>query len=108
MILSSLFVKREVGRRWSGFWKFTSGFAKSGQTPMVGIYTGHREESQQTKRLEDQRLAYTNDSGRTWTQYSGNPVIDIGSPESPSLAGQANGNREAPPPWMERSVRRPA
>ena len=74
----------------------TSGFAKSGQTPMVAIYTGHREESQQTKRLEDQRLAYTNDRGRTWTQYSGNPVIDIGSPESPSLAGPANGNREAP------------
>jgi fructan beta-fructosidase len=59
----------------------TSGFGKNGQPPMVAIYTGHREESKQTKRVEDQRLAYSNDRGRTWTQYSGNPVIDSGSSE---------------------------
>jgi fructan beta-fructosidase len=59
----------------------TSGFGSGGQPPMVAIYTGHREETRQAKRLEDQRLAYSNDRGRTWTQYSGNPVIDIGSPE---------------------------
>jgi fructan beta-fructosidase len=59
----------------------TSGFGENGQPPMVAIYTGHREESKQTKRVEDKRLAYSNDHGRTWTHYSGNPVIDIGSPE---------------------------
>jgi fructan beta-fructosidase len=59
----------------------TSGFGENGQPPMVAIYTGHCEESKQTKRVEDQRLAYSNDRGRTWTHYSGNPVIDIGSPE---------------------------
>jgi sucrose-6-phosphate hydrolase SacC (GH32 family) len=51
----------------------TSGFGKDGQPPMVAIYTGHREKHQ------DQRLAFSNDRGRTWTQYSGNPVLDIGS-----------------------------
>jgi fructan beta-fructosidase len=59
----------------------TSGFAANGHPPMVAIYTGHREESNHTKRMEDQRLAYSNDRGRTWKQYSGNPVLDIGSPE---------------------------
>ena len=59
----------------------TSGFGKDGQPPMVAIYTGHREASEQTEGLQDQRLAYSNDRGRTWTQYAGNPVIDIGSSE---------------------------
>jgi fructan beta-fructosidase len=59
----------------------TSGFGKDGQPPMVAIYTGHREQTKHTRRLEDQRLAYSNDRGRTWTHYSGNPVIDIGAPE---------------------------
>ncbi|HEY5706019.1 MAG TPA: glycoside hydrolase family 32 protein [Terrimicrobiaceae bacterium] len=59
----------------------TSGFGREGLPPMVAIYTGHSEETKQTKRVEDQRLAYSNDRGRTWTQYSGNPVIDIGSPD---------------------------
>jgi fructan beta-fructosidase len=31
--------------------------------------------------VEDQRLAYSNDRGRTWTYHSSNPVIDIRSPE---------------------------
>jgi fructan beta-fructosidase len=59
----------------------TSGFGKNDHPPMIAIYTGHREETKDTKRLEDQRIAYSSDHGRTWTHYSGNPVIDIGSPE---------------------------
>jgi fructan beta-fructosidase len=59
----------------------TSGFGRDDQPPMVAIYTGHREERRQTKHVEDQRLAYSNDRGRTWTHYPSNPVIDIGSPE---------------------------
>ena len=49
--------------------------------PLVAIYTGHREESSTSQRVEDQRLAYSNDRGRTWTHYPGNPVLDIGLPD---------------------------
>ncbi len=50
----------------------TSGFGIGDEPPMVAIYTGHGA-------VQDQRVAYSNDRGRTWTQYAGNPVIDIGS-----------------------------
>jgi fructan beta-fructosidase len=53
----------------------TSGFGKDGKPPMVAIYTGHGHGRQV------QSIAYSNDRGRTWTKYAGNPVIDIGSPE---------------------------
>ena len=52
-------------------WKNTSGFGKAGAPPLVAIYTGHREKRQ------DQRIAYSNDRGRTWTKYVGNPVLDV-------------------------------
>ncbi|HET6410033.1 MAG TPA: glycoside hydrolase family 32 protein, partial [Chthoniobacteraceae bacterium] len=52
-------------------WKNTSGFGSDGKPPLVAIYTGHRE------RHQDQRIAYSNDRGRTWTKYSGNPVLDL-------------------------------
>ncbi|MDR2970172.1 MAG: DUF4980 domain-containing protein [Tannerellaceae bacterium] len=48
----------------------TAGFNK-GKTPaMVAIYTADNPEKQ------IQCLAYSLDKGRTWTKYSGNPVID--------------------------------
>ncbi len=50
--------------------KNTSGFGKDA---LVAIYTGHNEKAKR----QDQRLAYSTDKGRTWTQYSGNPVLDI-------------------------------
>lgn len=43
------------------------------------VYTGHRDAP--APRTEDQRLVYSNDRGRTWTFYDGNPVLDIGSSE---------------------------
>ena len=52
-------------------WKNTSGFGKDGQPPLVAIYTGHREKHQ------DERLAFSNDCGRTWTKFAGNPVLDV-------------------------------
>jgi fructan beta-fructosidase len=55
-------------------WKNTSGFGRDGRPPLVAIYTGHHT----TRPLQDQRLAYSNDRGRTWTRYAGNPVLDIG------------------------------
>ena len=57
----------------------TTGFGRDGQPAMVAIYTGHRDENKQAQRVEDQRLAYSIDRGRTWTHYSGNPVLDIGA-----------------------------
>jgi fructan beta-fructosidase len=41
----------------------SSGFGTGGP-PLVAIYTGHREESSARQRVEDQRLAYSNDRRR--------------------------------------------
>ena len=49
----------------------TSGFGINGQPPMVAIYTGHG------KGKQVQNIAFSNDHGRTWTLYDGNPVLDI-------------------------------
>ena len=56
-------------------WKNTSGFGKDGKPPLVALYAGNYTE----KPLQNENIAYSNDRGRTWTKYSGNPVIDIGS-----------------------------
>ena len=56
-------------------WKNSSGFGKDGKPPLVAVYTGFRT----TDRVQFQCIAYSNDKGRTWTKYSGNPVIDINS-----------------------------
>lgn len=53
--------------------KNTSGFGKDGKPPMVAIYTAHTDTNQ------SQALAFSNDRGRTWTKYAGNPVLDIGA-----------------------------
>jgi sucrose-6-phosphate hydrolase SacC (GH32 family) len=52
-------------------WNNTTGFGKDGKPPLVAIYTGHREGRQ------DQRLAFSNDKGRTWNNFQGNPVLDV-------------------------------
>lgn len=51
-------------------WKNTSGFGVNGKPPLVAIYTGHRDGRQ------DQRLAFSNDRGRTWTKVPA-PVLDL-------------------------------
>lgn len=56
-------------------WNNTSGFGAEDAPPLVAIYTGASAGRQ------DQRIAYSNDRGRTWTKYEGNPVLDIGSGE---------------------------
>lgn len=53
----------------------TSGFGSPGAPALVAIYTGHTEHEQH------QNIAYSRDLGRTWTKYSGNPVVAIGSRE---------------------------
>lgn len=51
----------------------TSGFAtKQGQFPMIAIYTGHIESTNQS-----QYLAYSLDGGITWTKYKNNPILDL-------------------------------
>ncbi|MDZ7692472.1 MAG: glycoside hydrolase family 32 protein [Balneolaceae bacterium] len=54
--------------------KNTSGFGSEDNPPMVAIYTGHHTDQE----LQDQRIAYSTDNGRTWTKYNGNPVLDEG------------------------------
>lgn len=50
----------------------SSGFGTGENPPLVAIYTGHGQDRQ------TQDLAFSNDRGRTWTKYAGNPVLDIG------------------------------
>jgi fructan beta-fructosidase len=50
----------------------TSGFGKDGKIPMVAVYTGHIENINQS-----QHIAYSLDDGKTWTKFSGNPVLDL-------------------------------
>ncbi len=53
----------------------SSGFCQADgadRSCLVAIYTGHGLGKQ------TQNLAYSNDRGRTWTKYAGNPVIDLG------------------------------
>lgn len=56
------------GSIWSGSavvdWKNTSGFGKDGKPPLVAAYTRADE-----KNTSDQRIAYSNDKGRSWTVY---------------------------------------
>jgi fructan beta-fructosidase len=55
-------------------WHNSSGFGVGGQPPLVIVFTGQND----ALRRQDQRLAYSNDKGRTWTLFEGNPVLDIG------------------------------
>ena len=55
----------------------TSGFCQAGHACMVAIYTGYTPEGNGRKSLQTQNIAYSNDRGRTWTKYSGNPVLDL-------------------------------
>ena len=54
-------------------WENTSGFGQDGIPPMVAIYTGARPADGN----QAQYVAYSNDRGRTWTKYAGNPVLDL-------------------------------
>lgn len=54
-------------------WENTSGLGRDGEPPMVAIYTGHHPE----RSIQDQRIAYSLDNGRTWTNWEGNPVLDL-------------------------------
>lgn len=55
----------------------TSGFGKNGQAPLVAIFTHHNTEGEKAGRsdFQNQSIAYSNDDGKTWTKYAGNPVL---------------------------------
>jgi len=71
----------ELGYIFSGSavidWKNTSGFGKDDQPPMIAIFTHHDPVGAKagTNNFQYQSIAYSNDKGRTWTKYEGNPVI---------------------------------
>ncbi|MEU6626214.1 GH32 C-terminal domain-containing protein [Streptomyces litmocidini] len=55
----------------------TTGFGTRENPAMVAVYTSHFKNGGK----QAQSLAYSTDRGRTWTKYTGNPVLDIGSKE---------------------------
>lgn len=59
----------------------TAGFAGAGETALVAIFTSARPPRGGHPGSQTQSLAYSVDSGATWTRYAGNPVLDIGSDE---------------------------
>jgi len=56
-------------------WHNSSGFCKTSdpqdRSCLVAVYAGY------TGKEQNQNVAYSNDRGRTWTKYPGNPVIDL-------------------------------
>ena len=58
-------------------WDNTSGLGKNGQPPMIAIFTHHDPIGEKEGRIDFQyqSIAYSNDKGRTWTKYEGNPVV---------------------------------
>lgn len=68
----------EYGQIFSGSavvdWNDTSGFF-GGKPGLVAIFTHHDTYPGSERTRERQSLAYSNDSGRTWTKYRDNPVL---------------------------------
>lgn len=54
-----------------------SGFGTTENPPMVAIFTYHNPvlEKSGSKKFQNQGIAFSLDKGRTWTKYSGNPVL---------------------------------
>ena len=55
----------------------TSGFCQGSKPCLVAVYTGYTPEHDGKKSLQTQNVAYSNDRGRTWTKFTGNPVLDL-------------------------------
>lgn len=55
----------------------SSGLGKNGKPPLVAIFTHHDPvgEKAGTSRFQNESMAYSNDEARTWTKYTGNPVL---------------------------------
>ncbi len=60
-------------------WNNSSGFGVAGKPPMVAIFSYHNMEMERAGKsdlYQTQGIAYSNDKGRSWTKYEGNPVIE--------------------------------
>lgn len=55
----------------------SSGFCLNAKPCMVAIYTGHTPKTATKPARQTQNLAFSNDRGRTWTKYSGNPILNL-------------------------------
>ena len=57
--------------------KNTSGLGSDGSGPLVAIFTYHDPvgEKEGRKDFQNQGIAFSNDKGRSWTKYTGNPVL---------------------------------
>lgn len=55
----------------------TAGFKSGEEAPLVAIFTYHNMNGEKAGRsdYQTQGIAYSNDRGRTWTKYVGNPVL---------------------------------
>jgi fructan beta-fructosidase len=70
----------EMGTVFSGGgvvdWNNTTGFQTGNEPPLIGLYTSAGSESAWSEGEPfTQSIAYSNDRGRTWTKYKGNPVL---------------------------------
>jgi len=71
----------ELGYIFSGSavvdWKNSSGFGVDGVPPLVAIFTYHNPQLAAAggRDHEYQGIAWSNDRGRSWTKYAGNPVL---------------------------------
>jgi fructan beta-fructosidase len=69
----------ELGTIYSGSavvdWNNTSGFQTGKENVLVAFYTSAGEHAP-VERPYTQSIAYSNDRGRTWVKYKGNPVIE--------------------------------
>ena len=55
--------------------KNSSGLCASGKACMVAVFTGDSSPAAGHREVQD--LAVSQDRGRTWTRYAGNPVLDL-------------------------------
>ncbi|MBB4078757.1 fructan beta-fructosidase [Lewinella aquimaris] len=55
----------------------TSGLGEDGKDPLIAIFTYHNDKLEKEGRndFQYQGIAYSNDRGRSWTKYAGNPVV---------------------------------
>jgi sucrose-6-phosphate hydrolase SacC (GH32 family) len=53
----------------------SSGLCAAKSECLIAIYTGHSKTLK--GQHQAQNIAYSRDSGRTWTKYAGNPVLDL-------------------------------
>ena len=80
----------ELGTIFSGSgvvdWQNTGGFQTGDESVLVNFYTAAGSHAPQEVPFT-QSIAYSNDRGRSWTKYEGNPVIEhiVGSNRDPKV-----------------------